>query len=127
MPAPKNKQRGRRGTGEIDVDVGNRLRAYRLDRSMSQDAVANKLGVSFQQIQKYEKGVNRISVGRLIQFCELLKVDPHDLIGWNSKAIDGTPAIDPKTFKLVREFTALRDELKSPIRSLIVKLIETGQ
>ena len=44
----------------VDVEVGHRIRIERLSRGLSQTALANQLGVTFQQVQKYEKGVNRV-------------------------------------------------------------------
>jgi transcriptional regulator with XRE-family HTH domain len=57
-----------------DVEVGRRIRARRLECWLSQQELAQGLGVSFQQIQKYEKGANRISAGRLLAICNLLQV-----------------------------------------------------
>jgi transcriptional regulator with XRE-family HTH domain len=57
-----------------DVDVGRRIRAQRLVRRLSQAELANKLGVSFQQVQKYEKGVNRVGAGRLARIAEVLNL-----------------------------------------------------
>jgi transcriptional regulator with XRE-family HTH domain len=55
---------------DIDVRIGARLRAARIEQSYPQEYIAGELDISFQQIQKYEKGVNRVSVARLAQFCE---------------------------------------------------------
>ena len=57
-----------------DVDVGRRIRAQRLVCRMSQTELANNLGVTFQQVQKYEKGVNRVGAGRLARIAEVLNV-----------------------------------------------------
>ena len=57
-----------------DVDVGRRIRAQRLVRRMSQTELANNLGITFQQVQKYEKGVNRVGAGRLARIAEVLNV-----------------------------------------------------
>jgi transcriptional regulator with XRE-family HTH domain len=57
-----------------DVEVGRRIRARRLECWLSQQELARGLGVSFQQVQKYEKGANRISAGRLLAICNLLQV-----------------------------------------------------
>jgi transcriptional regulator with XRE-family HTH domain len=57
-----------------DVHVGRRMRMRRLMLQMSQEAFATKLGVTFQQVQKYEKGVNRVSASRLQQACNVLQV-----------------------------------------------------
>src|SRR6516164_965266 len=57
-----------------DVDVGRRIRAQRLVCRMSQTELANSLGVTFQQVQKYEKGVNRVGAGRLAKIADTLRV-----------------------------------------------------
>jgi transcriptional regulator with XRE-family HTH domain len=57
-----------------DVEVGRRIRARRLERKMSQTELGKPLGVTFQQIQKYEKGRNRVSAARLFEICEALDV-----------------------------------------------------
>jgi transcriptional regulator with XRE-family HTH domain len=57
-----------------DVLVGKRVRAYRLARRMSQSELGEKIGVTFQQIQKYEKGINRIGSGRLKKVASVLGV-----------------------------------------------------
>jgi transcriptional regulator with XRE-family HTH domain len=57
-----------------DVEVGRRIRARRLECWLSQQELAHGLGITFQQVQKYEKGANRISAGRLLAICNLLQV-----------------------------------------------------
>lgn len=56
----------------VDIFVGNKLREKRIMLGLSQDAVGKILGLSFQQIQKYERGVNRISSSRLYEFSKIL-------------------------------------------------------
>lgn len=58
----------------IDEFVGKKLRLRRKLLGLSQDAVAGAVGVTFQQVQKYERGVNRISASRLMEFAQALKV-----------------------------------------------------
>jgi transcriptional regulator with XRE-family HTH domain len=57
-----------------DKHVGSRVRMRRLMLGMSQEKLADQLGITFQQVQKYEKGVNRISASRLQQVCHILDV-----------------------------------------------------
>jgi transcriptional regulator with XRE-family HTH domain len=57
-----------------DIDVGRRIRARRMFRAMSQTQLGEKLGITFQQVQKYEKGTNRVSAGRLKRIAEILDV-----------------------------------------------------
>lgn len=58
----------------IDVYVGKRLRMRRLMLDMSQEALADALGLTFQQVQKYEKGANRVGASRLQRLSEILQV-----------------------------------------------------
>jgi len=58
----------------VDVHVGARLKMLRIQRGMSQTAVAERVGLTFQQIQKYENGSNRISASRLVEFAQALGV-----------------------------------------------------
>src|SRR2546423_10096987 len=58
----------------VDVEVGHRIRIERLARGLSQTTLANQLGVTFQQVQKYEKGVNRVGAGRLTKIAEVLGI-----------------------------------------------------
>jgi transcriptional regulator with XRE-family HTH domain len=61
-------------TNPIDKHVGARVRMRRLMLNMSQSEIGNALGLTFQQIQKYENGANRISASRLQLLCAVLKV-----------------------------------------------------
>jgi transcriptional regulator with XRE-family HTH domain len=66
---------------DMDKMIGHRLRAFRLAAKMSQTNLGNILGVTFQQIQKYENGKNRLSGSRLIQAAAALNVMPGDILG----------------------------------------------
>src|SRR6201989_2009942 len=58
----------------IDAQVGNRVRIRRMLIGMSQEKLGDLLGLTFQQVQKYEKGVNRIGAGRLFEVSRILGV-----------------------------------------------------
>ena len=58
----------------IDAQVGNRVRIRRMLIGMSQEKLGDLLGLTFQQVQKYEKGVNRIGAGRLFEIARILGV-----------------------------------------------------
>ena len=61
--------------GDIkDIEIGQRIRALRLERGVSQTQLAGHLGASFQQLQKYERGTNRVSAGRLQRIAEFFDV-----------------------------------------------------
>ena len=63
-----------RGPKPLDAHVGSRVRARRLILGMSQTALGDALGITFQQVQKYEKGTNRIGASRLQQIADVLEV-----------------------------------------------------
>jgi transcriptional regulator with XRE-family HTH domain len=58
----------------LDIEVGRRVRALRLEKGMSQEKLGNQLARTFQQIQKYENGTNRIGAGRLQRIAQILGV-----------------------------------------------------
>lgn len=70
-----------RSSTAADAYIGQRIRARRMEMHMSQAELGDVLGVSFQQIQKYEKGVNRISATRLQQVADNLKTTSAHLMG----------------------------------------------
>jgi transcriptional regulator with XRE-family HTH domain len=71
----KKRHEARRGRSDSrDAELGKRIRALRLERGLSQTALADSLNLTFQQVQKYEKGVNRVSATRLLQIAEILNV-----------------------------------------------------
>jgi transcriptional regulator with XRE-family HTH domain len=65
-----------RGATAVDTHIGQKLRARRILLGMSQTELADAAGISFQQIQKYEKGTNRVGASRLQQFSNALGVSP---------------------------------------------------
>ncbi len=68
------------GPDQIDVEVGLNLRRVRLARGYSQTELGEALGISFQQIQKYERGANRVSASMLVKAARFLKVRAVDLL-----------------------------------------------
>lgn len=72
----RKASRGRTPSGQpnpIDVHVGNRIRLRRTLLGMSQEKLANLLGLTFQQVQKYEKGMNRVGASRLWDISKVLE------------------------------------------------------
>ena len=69
-----------RGVGAVDRHIGGRIRALRNLKEMSQEELGDALGVSFQQVQKYEKGMNRVSGGRLLQIAAIFGCEVSDLL-----------------------------------------------
>jgi transcriptional regulator with XRE-family HTH domain len=66
----------RRGPTVVDTHVGQKIRARRIFLRMSQTEVADVVGITFQQIQKYERGANRVGASRLLEISDALGVSP---------------------------------------------------
>jgi transcriptional regulator with XRE-family HTH domain len=122
---------------KIDVEVGRLVRVQRISRGLSQTELGNQIGVTFQQVQKYESGANRISMGRLTRIGRVLGVDVTYLLGASRRA---TPvATNPKeqakfseavgmlgrigALRLLRAFTAIPQKPPT-LRESIVQMVE---
>jgi len=82
--------RGARSCQDQDKAIGERINMYRRAKKLSQADLGTVLGITFQQVQKYEKGVNRVSASRLVQISELLEVSIADLLGGSSRFVLST-------------------------------------
>ncbi len=105
----------------IDIHVGERVRARRLLTGLSQDAFASKLGVTFQQVQKYEKGANRISASRLYRISKILNVP----VSYFFDDMDGQEILSGlkrEGLELVRAFNRIE---KPSTRKQVISLIHS--
>lgn len=83
---PRAKKANVRTPSAVDVKVGQRIRIERLNRGLSQTELADAIGVSFQQLQKYEKGVNRVGAGRLTLIADKLGLPLTTFFGMDGAA-----------------------------------------
>ncbi|MBO0765990.1 MAG: helix-turn-helix transcriptional regulator [Hyphomicrobiaceae bacterium] len=74
IEALESDDRGSRRANPIDIHVGSRVRFRRMLLGMSQEKLGERLGLTFQQVQKYEKGINRIGASRLFDLAQVLGV-----------------------------------------------------
>jgi transcriptional regulator with XRE-family HTH domain len=81
---------------EIDESLGAAIRSRRLAMGMSQVTLAKKIGVTFQQIQKYEKGANRISARRLYGIANILQITVDDCFDFRSARSGGLERADSR-------------------------------
>lgn len=114
------------GPHPVDMHVGQRLRMRRTLLGMSQEMLAERLGISFQQLQKYEKGSNRLSASRLFELSRMLDVPvsyffdelPND--GEVSADAPADPLMKRESLELVRAYYDISDPR---IRQHLVDLI----
>ena len=116
----------------VDVHVGDRVRFRRKLLGFSQTELAEALELSFQQIQKYEKGSNRVSASRLYQAASILDVPisfffddmPSGITG-PERYLANVPLIDGETTKLIRAYSSVEDDqVRKSIRSLVKGLAD---
>jgi transcriptional regulator with XRE-family HTH domain len=115
-----------RSAGNVDIEMGRRIRLRRVEIGLSQSELGEKLGVSFQQVQNYEKGVNRVGASRLHQITEALGVDMTFFYEGNSKAqreVDSLLFLDSSfTLRLLRAYTAVENQV---VQRQFVSLVES--
>ncbi len=133
----KTSKGGGRATTPVDAHIGQKIRARRNLLGLSQTELADAAGITFQQIQKYERGVNRVGAGRLQQFSDALGIPP-------SYFFEGAPTVGKKQpapqdgelsesaivsflgtregAALVRAFMAIKQK---PIRQNLIAFIDT--
>jgi len=94
---------------EDDRAVGARIAALRSARGLSQSVLGKSLGVSFQQVQKYETGRNRVGAGRLTTIAEVLGVPVSTLFGGESQ-VSLDPLGVPGASEILKAYTSIPDE-----------------
>jgi transcriptional regulator with XRE-family HTH domain len=77
--------------GAIDKKIGWVIRMHRVKSGMSQSELGKALGVSFQQIQKYENGKNAIVSSRIADLCQALEITPNELFGVTERSVSTSP------------------------------------
>ena len=114
---------------EVDRLVGDRIRRRRILMGLTQDQLGESLGISYQQIQKYETGANRVSAGRLYLIAARLDVSP----GWFFDPVKSDASSDDfdelgssrLLMEFVRSFARIKDErLKTVLVSLVRAMAE---
>ncbi|MGQ0682149.1 helix-turn-helix domain-containing protein [Bradyrhizobium sp.] len=126
----RNPAKKKRKPNSSDGQLGESIRAHRLILGMSQSELAKQLGVSFQQVQKYEKGTNRIGAGRLPQIAEIFDVPITTLFGDYADISRGKGKGRAAPAKLITDATVLKlltayaDISDRSIRSCLGELVE---
>ena len=133
------KRRGKGGPDPIDKYVGTRVRARRVGMRMSQTKLGEAIGVTFQQVQKYENGTNRVGAGNLFKVAQALGVDvgffyeglPEDLVekgrrrGLSDKAqamFDPDPLSSRESIELMHNYFRIAND---HVRKRLFHLVKT--
>jgi transcriptional regulator with XRE-family HTH domain len=123
----------RRDANQTDIDVGRRIRLQRTELGMNQTQLGAACGITFQQVQKYEKGANRVGASRLAQIAKALQVSPSYFFG-EAEATNGgkknghgaqatlDALVEPGAYKMVRDYNTLKPAQRRAIHQLILSL-----
>ena len=115
---------------QVDAEVGSRLRWLRQSVRMTQSALAEAIGLTFQQVQKYETGINRMGASRLQQIADVFNVPPSYFFDGNAAEKLTNPndqdslsifLASAEGSALARSFATIEDKA---LRRLIVRLVE---
>jgi transcriptional regulator with XRE-family HTH domain len=113
-----------RSSGKPEIEMGKKIRLRRVEQRLSQSDLGEKLGVSFQQVQKYEKGVNRVGATRLQQIATALDVSVtffYDGDG-KTKEVESLLFLDSAfSLRLLRAYSKIQDQA---IQRHMVSLME---
>jgi transcriptional regulator with XRE-family HTH domain len=112
----------KKATTNLDKEIGYRLRMARQAANLSQERLGEQLGITFQQIQKYERGTNRVSASRLQQIAGILNVPLsfffNERPGSEGSDLQAAYSMDPQVQLLVTAF----HKMSKPVRKKIVDL-----
>ena len=102
-------------TRETDIAIGAKIRRFRKGAGISQEVVAEALGITFQQVQKYENGKNRVAVSTLIRICHVIGISPMDIIG---SYFDGAPT-EPSAHSRIAQRLSDAEQQLAQVRAIV--------
>jgi len=111
----------------VDTHVGKRIKEIRTIRGLTQSNVADHLGISFQQLQKYETGANRVSASRMFELSKLLNITPSFFFeGLEGQNYDSMPPMDMETARIASALSSIKNKkLKNRINTLISEIVRS--
>ena len=125
----KKSAHGARSSGKAEAEMGTRIRVRRMEKGISQSDLGKQLGVSFQQVQKYERGSNRVSAPRLEQIAKALDVPIiyfYEGVNGNTKGdreVETLLALDTNfSLRLLRAYSAIKSQT---VQRKLVSLMES--
>lgn len=109
-------------SGATDVAIGERIRRRRRELGLSQSALGGKLGITFQQVQKYENGANRVSASMLVKLSDALAMPVMEILHDVDPAAQADPESDAA--RLLAAFGKIRSpEVRAAVLTLVTGLV----
>ncbi len=111
-----------KGYSDDEVQLGKIIREFRICRGLARETVAEKLGITHQQLQKYETGRNRICATRLKKICEILGISYETALGGCDLRISGAERL---TLEVSQNFSKIKNRnLKTSVLQLINSIVK---
>lgn len=98
----------KKSPSEMDRHIGRRIRTRRIAIGMSQEKLGDALGLTFQQVQKYEKGTNRVGAGRLVEVAQALEVPVQYFYEGLSEPLNATSSVERAFGKIITTAEGVR-------------------
>jgi transcriptional regulator with XRE-family HTH domain len=125
-PKSRSTKRTPRSAGVADIEIRRRIRLRRREKGITQTELAGHLGLTFHQVQKYEKAMSRVGAARLQQIAEMLGVDIpffYDGDGKEERDVDSLLVFNSVfSLRLLRAYTAIKNR---SVQIQLVSLVET--
>lgn len=121
---PKPNKKTKRGPDPVDINAGAFLRAFRAWRGMSQEELGKAVGVTFQQIQKYERGANRMAASTLYYISRALDVSIIEFFAGLDGVLPNTKHLwlSKDEIRLLKTYRSIREP---DAQKHVIKLVET--
>ena len=111
----------------IDIAVGKQLRRIRRMKDLSLNEVGDAVGLSYQQVQKYERGANRISASKLVQLARYFNVAVDQFFEHVDYPNEGESAMDDNAIKAAALFAKMPEEYQQPLKAFMKAIVNITQ
>jgi transcriptional regulator with XRE-family HTH domain len=103
----------------IDKKIGSVIRRQRVKLGITQTRLGDALGLSFQQIQKYENGSSAVASTRIAELCRILEISPNDLFGISDNMENEETRLGPWTTRIYRKLQGLSPAMRQSVEKLL--------
>lgn len=107
---------------ELDKNIGAKIKEYRLLNGLTQQYLANRIGVTYQQLHKYEQCQNRISASRLCDVCEILNVSIVEIVGQEDIPVDERTSMRKQLITM-----KLFNNVNEDVQDAVIKILRSVQ
>ena len=108
----------------IDIAVGKQLRRIRRMKDLSLNEVGDAVGLSYQQVQKYERAANRISASKLIQLARYFDVNVNEFFEHVDQPEEGETAMDDNAIKAAALFAKMPKKYQQPLKAFMKAIVD---